>query len=277
MPPSMWTSCWDTSLDCESTKVAIPMVDIIERIASIERPGVYVTLDSLKMRQFDDHITLKKGNINPRIVDRVTDRMARYLRGMGDRTDVFLSATMGAMSADRLDECISYLVGVKDSSDTSILNAMKVISFEGGNPPSRSELDDVRPDADTCGNIRVMIRRARDLLDLYGPIIMVDFQFLGGYTSTITKGQGDILTRDSIMTIDVSDSPPDERDVLSLIVQYLMGERSVSNAFDGIERIMVLNPRLNRIYYTYMSEIGHDVLERIGEEVIGYNRAISLI
>ena len=50
-----------------------------------------------------------------------------------------------------------------------------------------------------------------------------------------------------------------------------MGKRSIPKAFDRTKRAMDLDPRLNRIYYTYMSEIGHDVLERIGKEVIGYD------
>ena len=55
----------------------------------------------------------------------------------------------------------------------------------------------------------------------------------------------------------------------------MVGKRSIPKAFDRTKRAMDLDPRLNRIYYTYMSEIRHDVLERIGKEVIGYDRAIS--
>lgn len=65
-------------------------------------------------------------------------------------------------------------------------------------------VEEINPDKDTIENIVTMINRSLSFWKEYGPITKDGFTFEGGYTDTISTGDGDYLTKDTLWDFKVS-------------------------------------------------------------------------
>ena len=64
-------------------------------------------------------------------------------------------------------------------------------------------VSEIIPDTNTIANIITMIKRTLSFWEQYGPIIKDGFTFEGGYTSIISAGDGDYLTKDTLWDLKV--------------------------------------------------------------------------
>ena len=80
----------------------------------------------------------------------------------------------------------------------------------------------------------------------------------GAYTATITTGDGDLLTKDTLWDFKVTTSKPNKDHTLQLLIYYL------------IENLGIFNPRQNTIYQLPISEISDEVIKEVETVVIGY-------
>lgn len=130
--------------------------------------------------------------------------------------------------------------------------------------------EEILVDAETIENIRIMVERSICFFDLYGPLVKDGFHFLGGYTDTIDKGDGDFLTKDTLWDFKVTKTAPNKDHTLQVLVYYIMGLHSFDPDFLSIENLGFYNPRKNIVYQLPVSSIPLDLIQTIENEVICY-------
>ena len=69
-----------------------------------------------------------------------------------------------------------------------------------------------------------MVNRALDFFNKYGPVIKDGFKFIGGYTETITTGDGDFLTEDTLWDFKVSKKTATQRTYVATINLLFNGQ-----------------------------------------------------
>ena len=115
-----------------------------------------------------------------------------------------------------------------------------------------------------------MVNRSLSFFKKYGPTIKCGFTLDGGYNGIISRGDGDYLTRNSLLDFKVSAEPLNPRQTLQLAVYYIMGIHSIYPEFRNITKLGVYNPLLNRAYFADINDISNNVFVLISRDVIGY-------
>ena len=134
-------------------------------------------------------------------------------------------------------------------------------------------VDEINADEKTIFNIKTMVKRGINFFEKYGPIVQDGMTFAGGYTSTISAGDGDFTTRDTLWDYKVSKSEPTKEHTLQLIIYYLLGIHSYECDFTNIDKIGIFNPRKNKIYRQEIKNIPSEIIKEIETDVIGYGNA----
>ena len=248
-------------------------MSVTRRTKSIKQPpGGYLHPKKLISIQLDDGKKLGPENIHPSTIGLAVDYLTRYSMG-SDLEDAFAISTIGGLKAGKSQEVAEYIAGIKGMDDESINNACRTcmfdIYFRAGKPPS-TEPSDLTVDEQTCENIRTMVQRSVNFFKEYGPITEFGPTFSGGYTDTVSSGDGDFLTKDTIWDFKVSKNPPTKEQTLQLAMYYIMGKHSTNNHFETVRNIGIFNPRMNIVYTLDMTKIPKETMRRIEIEVIGY-------
>lgn len=175
-----------------------------------------------------------------------------------------------AYAAQKLAEM---LVSVKGLDDESIIFAVKLSSldvcFRAGVDQYRP-MEEINPDKTTIGNIRIMVERSLRFLDLYGPKTLDGFTFADGYTETVSSGDGDFLTEDTLWDFKVSKRPVNKDWTLQIMMYWRMGLRSGQPEFKTIKYLGIYNPRKNEVDRIAVNDIPSDVIDTVDYDVIGY-------
>lgn len=256
------------------------MSSVTMRLSQITKHGKYLSVRNLKTVKREDGKTLHDTeNIAASLVGMTVDYLTRYMLG-GEKTDAFQISLEGATILDLVKNVSHYqleahtlLDEISGLDDLSIINACKLTGFDVVQRSGLSgykPIEDIHPDEDTIVNIRIMVERSIAFLEEYGPVIKEGFTFEGGYTRTISKGDGDYLTSDALWDFKVSVSNPTSKQVLQILVYYLMGKHSIHKEFDSIKKIGLYNPRKNVIRYIDIDDIPKETMEAVCLEVIGY-------
>ncbi|MGT2637951.1 hypothetical protein ACVRWL_09295 [Streptococcus ratti] len=87
------------------------------------------------------------------------------------------------------------------------------------------------------------LQKQKEHREQYGPIVKDGFTLEGGYTDTITAGDGDFLTADTLWDFKVSKTKPTKDHTLQLLIYYLMGIQSVHPEFQSITKLGIYNPK----------------------------------
>ena len=99
-----------------------------------------------------------------------------------------------------------------------------------------------------------MVERSKLFWKKYGPITVDGFTFEnGGYTSTVTTGDGDYLTANTIWDFKVSKSEPTNKHTLK-----------------NITNLGIFNPRLNKAYILDVNNISTEIIKTVENDVICY-------
>lgn len=259
------------------------MYSVTKRIGMIKQPrGGYINKKNLTVIQFDDGITLNEGeNIHASLVGLAVDYMTRFMMG-AEREEAFSISLKGAMTLDlftgdkkqsSMKNAVKLLGNIEGLDKKSITNACKLagydVCFRAGIMGYRP-VEEINPDADTIENIMIMINRSLSFWKEYGPITKDGFTFEGGYTDTISTGDGDYLTKDTLWDFKVSKDEPKPKYTLQLLVYYIMGMHSIHKEFKSIKNLGIYNPRMNKVYTIDIGTISKLVIDEVSKEVIGY-------
>ena len=115
-----------------------------------------------------------------------------------------------------------------------------------------------------------MIKRTLSFWEQYGPIIKDGFTFEGGYTSIISAGDGDYLTKDTLWDLKVLKEEIKPKYTLQLLIYLIMGQHSVHKEFKNITQLGIYNPRLNKVYIIKLDAISQSIIDTVSRDVIGY-------
>lgn len=251
------------------------MKSVTQRIKEINQPtGGYINPKLFEIITFeDDKILYEEENINSGLVGTVVDYMTRYLNS-GDIEEAFKISLLGANKINESKKAYKLLENINGLTNKSIINACKLcgydVCYRAGTEYFKN-VDEINPDEKTIFNIQTMIRRSISFFDEYGPIIKDGITFRGGYTSIISSGDADFITKDTLWDFKVSKNELTKNHTLQLMIYYLLGLHSYECDFSNIKKIGIFNPRKNVIYQYEIQNISNEIIEKIESEVIGYN------
>lgn len=250
------------------------MVSVTQRISKVKQPrGGYIRPKDFDVTDLKDTNALYDSeNIHSTLVGIAVDYLTRFLNG-APAEEAFKISLRGALNVHKFDLANELLLDIQGTDDDSIISACKLAGFDvayRAGIMAYKPVELINPDEETISNIRVMVGRGLNFLEQYGPIVKDGFTFEGGYTPTVTTGDGDFLTEDTLWDFKVTKSAPTNKHTLQLLMYYLMGVQSVHSEFKKVENLGVFNPRLNKVYLLPISSIPNEVIDEVNTVVIGY-------
>lgn len=259
------------------------MYSVTGRVKEVKQPrGGYIKPSEFDVINLNDGNVLNDNeNVHASIIGMVVDYLTRLVMS-GDLVDSFrISITGSAYAAKRngervLKEAYGYLRNINGLDDNSIINACKMVTFDVWyrNPMAAllaKQAKDINPDSATIENIRIMVKRCVSFFETYGPITVDGFTFEpNGYTETVSAGDGDFLTSDTLWDFKVSKSKPTNKHTLQLLMYWIMGQHSGKEEFKNITKLGIFNPRLNNVYLLEMSKVSGETIAEIEKDVICY-------
>lgn len=259
------------------------MYSVTKRISMIKQPrGGYINKKNFTITQLEDSVPLNENeNIHASLIGLAVDYMTRFMMGT-EGEEAFSISLRGAMSLDlftsdkkqsAMKNAIKLLENIKGLDKKSITNACKLVGYDvcfRAGVMRYKPVEEINPDSDTIENIITMVNRCLSFWKEYGPITKDGFTFEGGYTDTISTGDGDYLTKDTLWDFKVSKAEPKTQHTLQLLVYYIMGLHSIHPEFKTIKKLGLYNPRMNKVYLIDIDTISADVIEEVSTEVIGY-------
>lgn len=250
-------------------------VSVTQRIKQVQQPrGGYIKPKELTVVSLGDGVAVLNPveNVNASLMGMVVDYMTRFMTGT-PVTDAFAISLKGANIIGEMDLAQELLAGIKGLDDESIVRAVKLSGFDvcfRAGIMGYTPVQDINPNTDTIANVRVMVQRALHFLDVYGPKIQDGFTFEGGYTDTVSTGDGDFTTTDTLWDFKVSKAPVKKEHTLQLLMYWRMGLHSVHSEFHDVKYLGIYNPRRNEVSRIAVADISQDVIDEVESEVIGY-------
>ena len=224
------------------------MSSVTGRINEITQPqGGYIKPSQFQEISFTDNAILKDENLHHSIIGLVVDYLTRFIMG-ADVEKAFEISSIGyskrieiltfqnpdipCEDAQKGIDVYSLFDQIKGLDDLSIISACKACTYDAWyrNPWGALHArgaEETNPDKDTIENIKTMVYRSILFWEKYGPITTDGFDFgKNGYTATVTTGEGDYLSSDTIWDFKVSKSKPTSKNTLQLAMYWIMGQHS---------------------------------------------------
>ncbi len=276
------------------------MASVTGRINEIEQPrGGLVKLTTFDEHNFRDNEELVNENIPASIIGLAVDYLTRVIMG-SEPAYAFKASLRGSIFADRygkdgsFEEAISLIKKINGADTESIKAACKLVAYDGWyrNPYAmlKNSSLDINPDKKTVRNIQIMISRCEKLFKENGDVVLDGFDFsppnademkykkmlegkineYGGYTTTVHSGDGDFLTKDTLWDIKVSKYKPNSKDIIQVLMYWIMGQHSGRDVFKTIKKVGIFNPRLNKSWTLEMSKLSEDIFFLIEKVFICY-------
>ncbi|WEV44951.1 hypothetical protein OZX60_05830 [Streptococcaceae bacterium ESL0687] len=252
------------------------MVTVTQRLQEVKQPrGGYLPVKNFIQLELSSGQELSdKENISPGLVGIVVDYLTRFMDA-GHPEKSFKISLYGAriLGSEEEDKAQAILKNIKGLDDQSIAAACKLAGYDTVYRAGKAgfvPIEEIKPDEATISNIRIMVERSLDFIKKYGPVTEEGFRFDGAYTSTITNGDGDFLTKDTLWDFKVSKNKPTSKNTLQLAIYYLMGKHSRNLNFADITKLGIFNPRLNLVYLLDINSVDDKIFSEIEELVIGY-------
>ena len=276
------------------------MSTVTQRINEVTQPrGGYLKPSQFNVYYLNCVEHLKESvNISHALMGLAVDYLVRFMNGT-DIRDAFAISLQGAEIASKrklknaLNDANEFIVKIKGLDEESIICAVKLATFDvwyrqgpGFALGMRSYLE-IEPDQDTIFNIRVLVTRTLNFISLYSPIVKDGFDFFppdvnmmeyqtmvyegvgvcGGYTGTVSSGDGDYLTKDTLWELKSISSEPTSKHTLQLLMYYIMGKHSGQEVFKDIKKIGIFNPKKNKVYIYDMCWFSKDLIEDIEDRL----------
>lgn len=249
------------------------MTTVTGRIKSITQPyGGYVKPKAFTITQLEDHQHLHtEENLHGSLVGLAVDYLTRFMLG-AHVNDAFDISRRGAAYLGLMDY-VNYLTeNIGGLDPTSIIAACKLVTFDSVYRAGTitTSPNDVMPDQSTISNIQIMVQRCLTFFEIYGPMTQDGFTFEGGYTDTVSSGDGDFLTKHTLWDLKVLRGEITSKHTLQVLMYYLMGKASGKEVFACVNSIGFYNPRQNKVYTLSVVDIDPDIMDRVKRDVIGY-------
>lgn len=248
---------------------------VTQRVGQVKQPrGGY-----LKPKDFDEIILEpgieelnKEENIEPNLVGTAVEYLTHFMTGASPE-NAFRISIMGARLIGKETEAEALLKKVKGLDDNSIVSALKLTGFDScfrGGFSAYKPVEQIEPDNATIENVRIMVNRSLHFFDVYGPKVLDGFTFRGGYTETVSSGDGDFTTKDTIWDFKVLKGKIKPKYTLQLLMYWRMGLNSIHLEFNNLKYLGFYNPRLNKVYRIEVDKISEAIINEVEREVIGY-------
>lgn len=260
------------------------MSSVTQRIKEIKQPrGGYIKPSQFKITKIDDgKILNEQENVHASVIGLTVDYLTRFVMG-ADVLEAFKISCKGAEVAENvfkqkstLKTAQKLLEGIKGIDNNSVINACKLVTYDAWyrNPMGAmlaKGVEETNPDFGTIENIKIMVERSIKFWEEFGPIIQDGFTFEpNGYTDTVSTGDGDYLTVDTLWDFKVSKSKPNNKHTLQLLMYWIMGQHSGQKVYKYITRLGIFNPRLNVVYTLNLADIDTEIIKEIERDVICY-------
>ncbi|ETP71515.1 hypothetical protein UYO_2542 [Lachnospiraceae bacterium JC7] len=255
------------------------MSSVTKIVDDIKQPrGGYLRTNYFAEEQLDDGEKLYGSEtINAGLVGLAVDYMCRYLIST-DKKKSFEISLRGAKIIDsfrkgeflKAEELLEQINGLDDES---IKAACKLVGYD---VCYRDTIEDYKrsesivADGYTVSNIRIMIERGLSFLQERGPVTSMGFTFEGGYSETVSSGDGDYLTHEGMWDFKTSGNAITSKETLQLLIYFLMGKHSGQDRYKDIKTIGFFNPRKNLVSWTDVSFIPQSTIDIVNREVIKY-------
>ena len=275
---------------------------VTSRINQIKQPrGGFIKPAEMRVEiQNDNNMLNPEENVHASIVGMSVDYLTRFMNGT-KAEEAFAISLKGAKLADEFGFSTAFKIAtellrnIKGLDDNSIINACKLTTFDvwfrniQGAMMSKTYRE-TNPDKATIENIRTLVERSISFISKYGPITQDGFTFepingkdsdyrkmvetgkgtFGGYTCTVSSGDGDFLTKDTMWDFKVTVAEPTNKHTLQLLMYWIMGQHSGRQIFKNITKIGIFNPRLNKVYLFDIGNVSKETIGIIEKEVICY-------
>lgn len=256
---------------------------VTQRIKQVGQPrGGYINPKTLvKSVLFEDGVSeLPNESVHPSLVGLAVDYLTRYM--LGDSAEEAFKISLlglGVCESAGMNEDAEYGRELfrrlsRDLNMTTVESAIKLCAFDvcvrAGMAGYKSIML-INADLYTCSNVAVMVKRNLNLFKVYGNPVLNGFVFKGGYTSTVSTGDGDFVTPDTLWELKVSVREPTKEWTLQTLMYWIMGLNSEHyEIFEKVKYLGIVNPRKNAVYRIAVADIPMKVIEAIERDVIGY-------
>lgn len=260
------------------------MPSVTQRINEVKQPrGGYIKPSKFEVTAIVSTTALNAiENVPPTIIGLAVDYMTRFMLGT-PVSKVFEVSIVGAEIAEQngianaFNKAVKLAKSIEGTDRQSIINVCKLVTFDVWFRNStfalcsKTNCDDVMPDDATIENIRIMVERSLAFFDSYGAVIESSFTFgTDGYTETVSSGDGDFLTKDTLWDFKVLKNKPNNKHTLQLLMYWIMGQHSKKEVFKTIDKIGIFNPRQNMVYTLKIEDIPKQTIEEVEKNVICY-------
>ena len=248
---------------------------VTKRIENIQQPqdGYLNPRDMIQKKLGDGIETLIENEaIRPQIIGLAVDYLTRFMSGASLK-EAFKISIMGAIRVNEQERAMQLLAGITGLNKQSVFNAVKLCGFDVCYRTGRNyykPIDEIIPDDASIENIIVMVRRALNFFESYGPVVLDGFTFKGGYTDIVCAGDGDFITKDTLWEFKVLKFDINKKHTLQLLMYWRMGLHSIHPEFQNIRYLGIYNPRKNIVYRIAVADIPDEVIKEVETEVIGY-------
>ena len=261
-------------VDAQSVSHLHHKMSVTGMVKNVKQPlGGYIKPSSMEKTILESPVSLhEQENIHPSLTGLVVDYLSRYM--MGDSKEgAFQISLLGAELYGDSKKSKSYLSHIVGLDDESIISSIKLVSYDcvyRAGPHVYVDQSNVKPTKETIENIREMVNRTIEFWKIYGPITVFGPTFEGGYTNSISSGDGDYLSKDTIWDYKVSANRPNSKQTLQLLIYYLLGLHSVHEEYKNIKYLGIYNPRLNIVYRYPLNELPEETIHIVEKNIIGY-------
>lgn len=279
------------------------MFSVTEIIRYVKQPyGGFIRYKDMEKIKLDDGVILNEHeNVHGSIIGMSVDYLTRFIMG-AEGVDAFHYSLNGAFCAglegmdNAYDIAFDFLEDIKGLDDKSIVSACKLVTFDVWyrNPIAAmysKDYSETEPDNDTIQNIRILVNRSLTFFEKFGPIVKSDFNFnpevenkelynhmmetgkgtYGGYTSFVSKGDGDFLTDDTMWEFKVTKTNPNSKQTMQLLMYWIMGLHSNQWIYKNIRKLGIFNPRHNAVYLYHIGKVPLEYIRFIEDKVIRYD------
>ena len=256
---------------------------VTQRIKQVGQPrGGYINPKTLvKSVLFEDGVSeLPNESVHPSLVGLAVDYLTRYM--LGDSAEEAFKISLlglGVCESAGMNEDAEYGRELfrrlsRDLNMTTVESAIKLCAFDvcvrAGMAGYKSIML-INADLYTCSNVAIMVKRNLNLFKVYGNPVLNGFVFKGGYTSTVSTGDGDFVTPDTLWELKVSVREPTKEWTLQTLMYWIMGLNSEHyEIFEKVKYLGIVNPRKNAVYRIAVADIPMKVIEAVERDVIGY-------
>lgn len=256
---------------------------VTQRIKQVGQPrGGYINPKTLvKSVLFEDGVSeLPNESVHPSLVGLAVDYLTRYMLGNSAEEAFKISLLgLGVCESAGMNEDAEYGRELfrrlsRDLNMTTVESAIKLCAFDvcvRAGMAGYKSITLINADLYTCSNVAVMVKRNLNLFKVYGNPVLNGFVFKGGYTSTVSTGDGDFVTPDTLWELKVSVREPTKEWTLQTLMYWIMGLNSEHyEIFEKVKYLGIVNPRKNAVYRIAVADIPMKVIEAVERDVIGY-------